>query len=257
MTKEIIVNAGEMESRVAILENGRLMELHIEREPKIVGNIYKGRVTKVLKGMDAAFVDIGIERNAFLSVSDVVPEEDDDEGHGNGRISRARLPAHHPTPPRQPGDPRAGGARPDGHQRRAHHHPPLAARPLHGAHAEQRHLRRRVAQDRGHAKNASACAPSPTYVRPENYSLIVRTEAEGKSEEELRQDLTFLLDMARPHRGRKRSRSHAPSLVHGDLNLIFRLIRDAFTRDVNRLVVDSPSAYENVLELVGDDLARA
>src|SRR3972149_6878159 len=91
MTKEIIVNAGELESRVAILENGRLMELHIERDPKIVGNIYKGRVTKVLKGMDAAFVDIGIAQNAFLSVSDVVSQEDDDE-NGSSRVHRHELP---------------------------------------------------------------------------------------------------------------------------------------------------------------------
>jgi ribonuclease G len=86
-------------------------------------------------------------------------------------------------------------------------------------------------------------------LRPEGKSLIVRTEAEGRSEEELQQDLVFLSDMARRIE-EKAERSSAPSLVHGDLALIFRLIRDAFTREVSRVVVDSPTAYENVLELV-------
>ena len=87
-------------------------------------------------------------------------------------------------------------------------------------------------------------------IRPDNYSLIVRTEAEGKSDDELRQDLLFLLDMAQRIE-EKAAHVSAPALVHGDMTLVLRLIRDAFTRDINRLVVDSPDAYENILELVG------
>jgi len=252
MTKEIIVNAAETESRVAILENGRLMELHIEREQKIVGNIYKGRVTKVLRGMDAAFVDIGIELNAFLSASDVVAQEGDEEegnGHGNGRIGRGPIP-------------------------------PITQL-LHGNQEILVQVVRAPMGTKGARVTTRLSLPgrymvlmlnSGTYVgvsrkiedpkerlrlrtiagkiRPANYSLIVRTEAEGKSEEELRQDLAFLVDMAQRIEG-KASHSPAPSLVHGDMSLVLRLIRDAFTRDINRLVLDSPSAYENALELVG------
>lgn len=73
MSKDIIVNVGERETRVAVLENDKLVELHIERSERVVGSIYKARVMNVLQALDAAFVDIGLERNAFLYVGDVIP----------------------------------------------------------------------------------------------------------------------------------------------------------------------------------------
>ncbi len=73
MSKDIIVNVGERETRVAVLENDKLVELHIERSERVVGSIYKARVMNVLSALDAAFVDIGLERNAFLFVGDVLP----------------------------------------------------------------------------------------------------------------------------------------------------------------------------------------
>ncbi len=75
--KEIIVNVGERETRIAVTEDGKLVELHIERSERVVGSIYKCRVANVLQGMDAAFVDVGLERNAFLYVGDVLPTGDD------------------------------------------------------------------------------------------------------------------------------------------------------------------------------------
>lgn len=77
MAKEIIVNVGERETRIAVMEDNRLVELYIEREERVVGSLYKCRVANVLPGMDAAFVDIGLERNAFLYVGDVLPAADD------------------------------------------------------------------------------------------------------------------------------------------------------------------------------------
>ena len=79
MASELIINVTPYESRVALLENGNVVELYIERdaESSLIGNIYKGRVIKVLPGMGAAFVDIGLERSAFLYVADVVDHNDD------------------------------------------------------------------------------------------------------------------------------------------------------------------------------------
>src|SRR5207237_75888 len=97
MAKEIIVNVGDRETRIAVIEEGKLVELHIERAERVVGSLYKCRVANVLAGMDAAFVDIGLERNAFLYVGDVLPTGDDNsasEGDnsrkGNGRPRYAR-----------------------------------------------------------------------------------------------------------------------------------------------------------------------
>ncbi|MFY7952918.1 MAG: ribonuclease G, partial [Armatimonadaceae bacterium] len=78
MSKEIIVNGGTQETRIAVREDGQLVELHIEREERVVGSIYKGRVDNVVAGQDAAFVDIGLERNAYLAAGDIVPAGADD-----------------------------------------------------------------------------------------------------------------------------------------------------------------------------------
>src|SRR5687768_2432096 len=97
MTKEMIVSSNDHETTVAILEDDQLVELFIERERNrgVVGNVYKGRVSKVLPGMQSAFIDLGLERDGFLYVSDVVntdeafakfsgEDEDEDEPNGNG-----------------------------------------------------------------------------------------------------------------------------------------------------------------------------
>ena len=86
MSKELVISATSHERRVAILEEGQLVEIYIEREKEfaLVGSIYKGRVTRVLPGMQSAFVDIGLDGDAFLYVSDVFENlEDYDHGHGH------------------------------------------------------------------------------------------------------------------------------------------------------------------------------
>src|SRR5687768_15367848 len=97
MTKEMIISSSAHETRVAILEDDQVAEIFIERERQrgVVGNLYKGRVSKVLPGMQSAFVDLGLERDGFLYVSDVVAtfeefdrlETDEDEALANGKGS--------------------------------------------------------------------------------------------------------------------------------------------------------------------------
>src|SRR6267154_2924139 len=97
MSKELVISAASHERRVAILEEGQLVEIYIEREKEfaLVGSIYKGRVTRVLPGMQSAFVDIGLDGDAVLYVSDVFENlEDYDHGHG-----------HEPTPAVTHGEP--------------------------------------------------------------------------------------------------------------------------------------------------------
>ena len=78
MSEEILMNITPMESRVALVENGVLQEIYVERTRSrgIVGNIYKGKVVRVLPGMQAAFVDIGLERAAFIHASEIAPRQD-------------------------------------------------------------------------------------------------------------------------------------------------------------------------------------
>src|SRR5215831_14849410 len=97
MSKELVINATSHERRVAILEEGQLVEIYIEREKEfaLVGSIYKGKVTRVLPGMQSAFVDIGLDGDAFLYVSDVFENlEDYDHGHGHEHAPAAPANGH-------------------------------------------------------------------------------------------------------------------------------------------------------------------
>src|SRR5690242_12748439 len=97
MNKEMIISSNGHETRVAILEDDQLAELFVEREQNrgVVGNVYKGRVSKVLPGMQSSFVDIGLERDGFLYVSDVIAnldeydKEDDDDAGATGATGAA------------------------------------------------------------------------------------------------------------------------------------------------------------------------
>ena len=115
MTKEMIISSTSHETRVAILEDDQVVEIFIEREQSrgVVGNVYKGRVSKVLPGMQSAFVDLGLERDAFLYVSDVISpteeslEDEDDEAvpaarpdaAGTATPNAGRLCVAHISPP--------------------------------------------------------------------------------------------------------------------------------------------------------------
>src|SRR6185369_5538070 len=113
MTKEMIISSNGHETMVAILEDDLAAEIFVERERQrgVVGNVYKGRVSKVLPGMQSSFIDLGLERDGFLYVADVVDTieefdklESDDEGKANGdgsagpRSSRADSRADKPQP---------------------------------------------------------------------------------------------------------------------------------------------------------------
>ncbi len=189
MNKEMIISSSGHDTRVAILEDDQVVEVFIERENQrgVVGNIYKGRVSKVLPGMQSSFIDVGLERDAFLYVSEVVNtvEEferlesgDEDDTPANGvpaaggrgagpgrrgqrgrgrptRSSRARsirgraaaAGAHRRPAERRAGDPRPGRQGAAGHQRRAAHLARHHARAVPRLHAD-RGPRRRLAQDR-------------------------------------------------------------------------------------------------------------
>ena len=243
MSKEIIVNVDTRETRVAVIENAKLVELHIEREERVVGSIYKCKVANVLPGMDAAFVDIGLERNAFLYVADVLAEADEDipskreakdvhikdvlkvgqevlvqvvkgpRGTKGARVStRISLPGRY-----------------------------LVLMPE----SENIGISRKI-EDPGERDRLRRTAEN---VRPLGFGLIVRTEAEGKSDAELRQDLEFLVRMWSQIQDKAR-KVRAPGLVHQDLSLIYKTIRDVFSSDVSKMIIDSPVDYEKALELV-------
>jgi ribonuclease G len=244
--KEILINAGSLESRVAILEEGRLAELHLEREPRVVGNIYKARITTVLPGMEAAFVDIGLEKHAFLSAEETIYD--------------IREPGEAEPPVRQPERKPLGGiavnqeilvqvnrAAVGAKGARVTTRLALPGRYLvlllsdPGRVGISRKIESEKARQRLRRLGEELC--------PSDCGLILRTEAEEARQPQLRKDLDFLLEL-RKRLFEKASASPAPALVHQDLPLILLIIRDHFNRDVDRLLIDSEEVYKSALELV-------
>jgi ribonuclease G len=264
---EIVVNKTGRETRVAIVEDGRLAEIHIDRGDRkgYVGNVYLGRVVRVLPGMQAAFVDIGLERAAFLYAGDIYPEflddgksqneidevDDNDAIMGDSK-SRARPRNGHPPiqdliKERQDivvqvaKDPiSTKGARVTTHITLPGRY--LVFMPT-VAHIG---ISRRIARDRERRKLRNFV----NKYRPKGGGFIVRTVCAGQPTSTLKADMDFLVDewnQIQTNRKEKKS----PALLHAEPNLCIRLVRDGFTEDVQRMVIDDSSIYDQVNDFVG------
>lgn len=243
MAKEIIANVEPYETRVAVLDDGKLINLFIERGEPLAGNIYKGRVANVLPGMEAAFVDIGLERNAFLHVGDIRSQrlagEEVEESFGRGAIAE-RLRAGQEILVQVTKEPMGSkGARVTTYVALPAYYLVLMPTVNYvgvSRRIENEQERRRLRQlaDR---------------VRPKGMGVIVRTAAEGATEKELADDIQFLLQIW--NRVEERSRaSKAPALVYQDLRLIRRVVRDQFTDEVTQFLIDSPEEFRRVQDLL-------
>jgi ribonuclease G len=260
MQTEIFINEGIHESRIAIVEDGQLAEIWVERpeNERMVGDIFKGTVTAVLPGLQAAFIEIGQERTAFLQVRDMIEADNAEVEGGGGRNGRrhrsyppiqqlirkgelvlvqiakepigtkgARVTTQLSLPGRfvvlVPGGDWVGVSRKI------------------SSWSERRRLRDVVNK-----------------LRPKGYSVIVRTEGRNQSEKEFRRDLKQLV---KNHErlvklGKK---VEAPSLVHKEMGMTSSVIRDLFTDSVERLVMDDKERYREIvsyLRTVSPDLRK-
>ncbi|HLI48467.1 MAG TPA: Rne/Rng family ribonuclease [Chthonomonas sp.] len=340
MVKEIIVNVGERETRIAVLEDGKLMELQIERSERLVGSLYKCRVMNVLPGMDAAFVDIGLERNAFLYVGDVLPnrvmeqeplalakEQTQETAEFSSGAQEAILPigiaeVANGAADVIDADMDAEALEEDEDAERAQSTTEeIIQEALETAEAEEEAteeepeatsrlrwrprrifrrsaLRRQSISDvlkvgqellvqvikgprstKGARVSTRITLPGRYVVlmpgaellgvsrkiedakererlkrigeklRRPGFGLIVRTEAEDKTEAELAADLQFLLQSWQQIQQRAQE-VEAPALVMQDLTLLYKTIRDIFSSDVQRLVIDDPAEYEKANALL-------
>lgn len=242
MATEIIVSADFGETRAALLEDRRLVELFLERETHelVVGNIYKGRVENVLPGMQAAFINIGLERNAFLYVDDVHDGLNGDES-GSGRIrSIDDVVAEGDEIIVQVNKGPIGtkGARVGTHLSIAGRYLVLMPTVEHIA------ISRRITSD-GERQRLKDLAAK---LCPKGMGVIVRTLAHDKTEADLAEDFRFLLGIWRKIQRRART-SPPPALLYKDFDLMYRLLRDEFTPEVTKFVIDGDVAYRTVLEL--------
>lgn len=244
--KEIIISVDEFENRVAVLEGGKLKEYHISRGEKHVGSIYKGIVTNVLPGMQAAFVDIGLEKNAFLCVDDVVSKFQLDEEEDLEEVKRKRKSIKDVLKAKQEVLVQVVK---ESTGRKGNRVTTLITLP--GRYlvllpfVSYVGVSRKIETDAERSRIQELCEK----IRPKDMGLIVRTAADGKSVKELRGDLAFLLKLWNKIKsGSKRKKS--PALIHKDLSLVYKMIRDVFVENVDRLVIDSKEEYEKILELL-------
>ncbi|HTE39441.1 MAG TPA: ribonuclease G [Steroidobacteraceae bacterium] len=248
MTAEVLINVGPREVRAALVEEGVLQELLIERvnHRGLISNIYKGRVSRVLPGMQAAFIDIGLERAAFLHASDIVQPSDAENGgesaHASGKDSEIQSLVSE------------GGELfvqvlkdPLGTK---------GARLTTFITIPSRYL---VFMPKGHGVGISARIEDEverqrlrdaalTYAKPdEPGGYIVRTAAEGAPPDALRADMLFLQRLWSVL-SEKSVTIKPGNLVHEDLPLTLRVLRDVVSSGVEKVSVDHPESFDRMLE---------
>ncbi len=260
MGKRIVVNAGVTETRVAIQEGGLLTGLYVERhrQRSIVGNVSKGIVTNVLPGMQAAFVDIGLNKDAFLYGGDytatlgdyerlVLSEnEEGEEDLEVEEVERRETPVPIEELLRKGQDVLVQVSKePLGTKgARVTSFISLPGRYLvYMPHAHHTGVSRRIQDDQERERLREVVRR----LRPPSGGFIVRTVAEGVGEEEFASDSQFLLRLWEQIQSRY-AHAPAPSVLHEEGDLIFRAIRDLFSLEVEELLVDSPEAYQKSLE---------
>lgn len=248
LINELIIDAGILETRVALLEDKELAEIYIERPftGKMVGNIYRGKVCSVLPGMQAAFIDIGHDKNAFLYLGDALPQKDFSEDEDEPcpvirdcNINEILIPGQELTVQVIKEPIGSKGPRVTTHITLPGRHLVLLPN------ADYTGVSRRIESDSERNKLKKIAEK----LKPKGMGLIVRTASEGKSEEDFSQDMSFLIKLWESIKG-KESSGPIPRCIHKDLNLIYRSVRDLFTLDIDRFVINDRNHHAKVLELV-------
>jgi ribonuclease G len=247
--KEIVIDVGIENTTVALLEDRELAELYVEKHNNrsIVGNIYKGRVENVLPGMQAAFVNIGIDKNVFLYVKDAMPntyigeEEESDYADKYKNVSindflkvgqeivvqvvkepistkGARVTTHITLPGRF-----------------------IVLMPT----VEYTGISRRIENELERERLKALAAQ----YKPATMGVIIRTAAEGCSDEEIKEDINFLSKLWENIKSEQQS-GPVPRIIHKDINIVYRTVRDVFTNDIDKFVINNKEQYDMVAQIV-------
>lgn len=258
--REIVINSAPYETRVAVIEGRRAVEAFIERarDRGVTGNIYKGRVLRVLPGMQAAFVDIGLSKAAYLHSSDLYSTVKDDVP-GQGDVPLELVPdrtlPRHTHVPHAPIEERLKSGQEILVQVAK---PPVGSKgaritsviSLPGRHLvytpSSRHIgvSRRI-EDEVERRRLKEIVEA----EGAEGGFIIRTACAGLTKREIQGDIRFLVKLWR--RITQRSEEAPPcSLLHYDMDLVLRTVRDRFTTDTRRVVVDDASDYERILDFL-------
>ena len=283
MKKEMLINVAQPEEcRIAIVEDGRLEELYIERasQDNYVGNIYKGKVVNLEPSIQAAFVDFGVGRNGFLHISDVEPQY-----FRQGGFDPAKLESDDDGDDDVPGQEKRGRRDRGGRQRRARHSsrprfkPPIQDLFRRGDEVLVQVIKEGIGT-KGPTLSTYISIPGrylvlmPALGRigvsrkieddddrrrlrdamldlnpPKGVGFIVRTAGQGRTRRDLSRDLAYLLRLWKVI-VRRIQKKDAPVDIYEESDMIIRTIRDIFTSDVDAIYIDEESAYDRAREFL-------
>ena len=245
MPTDILISSDPWENRVAILEEGRLAEIYVEREERVIGSIYKGKVVNVLPGMGASFVDIGLGRNAFLYVDDInkTPLNIGDVEVTSGRSGYTiteKVSRGDDVLVQIVKEPRGlKGARVSTNISLPGRY--LILMPTGKFSGVSRKIE--SADERNRLKAIMKA------IRPDGMATVVRTAAGGVSNAELIADLGILIRMWHGILEQFK-RVPSPALLHKDMNLVYKTARDFITPDVDHVWLDDETEAENVRDFM-------
>ena len=258
MKREIIINVEKLETRVAVLENGRLEEFMVEHpeEERLVGSVFKGRVQNLQNDLQAAFIDIGLEKNAFLHYWDMTPDadallDDDDDkekkqkgGRKSNRLTDAEIAKRFPPGSEIIVQVTKGPISTKGPRVTANLSIPgryLVMMPG----TKIRGVSKKIgdADERKRLKKILDRLPLP-----ENCGLVVRTVGQGASARAFARDLRNLVSVWNEMQGNVKN-LRTPCCIFQEPDLCERVIRDWLTEDVDSIVIDDATTYESMREL--------
>ena len=255
--KEVVINAETLETRVAVLEEGKLEEFNIERttEERLVGSIFKGRVRNLENNLKAAFVDIGFEKNAFLHYWDIVPsaldsdmeivERSDGRRRDKPRVTQNDIPRLYPPGSEIIVQVTKGPIGTKGPRIRSNLVLPgryLALLP----NSDQSGISRKI-ENQEERKRLKKILRELAI--PDGMGVIMRTAGEGQQKRYFVRDLALLLDEWQAIQDRIKKQSPA-TCVFQEPDLIERTVRDFLTEDVERIVVDNPKAFDRMRDMI-------
>lgn len=252
MKKEIFINATTGETRVAFLEDGQLVELYLERpeNERMVGDIYKGKVENVLPGMMAAFVNIGLDQNAFLHFSDVgesadrdlYDDTDDAEGENGSSSPHTRK---NPYNNLKPGQDIVVQVTKEPISTKGARVTTEVAIPGRFLVLVPNNSRIGVSRKIDDVREKRRLKKIAREIRQDNHGMIIRTVASGKDDATLKRDLGTLMTIWNKIK-RGVAKQKAPCLLYKDLSMASSIIRDLFTNDVDQVVVDSKKLFKRI-----------
>ncbi len=250
MAGKIVINITPEQTRVALLEtNTQLSELYIERKKDVshVGHVYKGRVVKILPGMQSAFVDIGLEKAAFLHAADVLSgfdysifgEELEDSVPINLPIEELLQEGEDVFVQVSKDTIGTKGARVTSYITLPGRY--LVLMP----NVEHIGVSRKILDE----DEKTRLKDFVTEHKPDNFGFIIRTASEGCTEEDLKKDIDYLM-LLWENIQMKKEQINSPQLLYSDLDITLRSVRDFLSHDTDKLIIDSRDEYNKLVEFV-------